>query len=86
MMTFCSLMFNLRMSDAAATKPHILSPAKIDKLLSKTPIANLAHLTTMEVFISCQCGSCIGNDITDLSSHAQVVEPASVLLRLFCLV
>ena len=34
-------MFNLYMSDAAATKPPILSSAEIDELLSKTLIANL---------------------------------------------
>jgi hypothetical protein len=37
-------MFNLRMSDAAATKPPILSSAEIDELLSKTLIPNLARL------------------------------------------
>jgi nitroimidazol reductase NimA-like FMN-containing flavoprotein (pyridoxamine 5'-phosphate oxidase superfamily) len=37
-------MFNLHMSDAAATKPPILSSAEIDELLSKTLIANLATL------------------------------------------
>jgi nitroimidazol reductase NimA-like FMN-containing flavoprotein (pyridoxamine 5'-phosphate oxidase superfamily) len=37
-------MFNLYMSDAAATKPPILSSAEIDELLSKTLIANLATL------------------------------------------
>jgi nitroimidazol reductase NimA-like FMN-containing flavoprotein (pyridoxamine 5'-phosphate oxidase superfamily) len=37
-------MFNLRMSDVAATKPPILSSTEIDELLSKTLIANFATL------------------------------------------
>jgi nitroimidazol reductase NimA-like FMN-containing flavoprotein (pyridoxamine 5'-phosphate oxidase superfamily) len=38
------MFFNPRMSDAAATKPPVLSSAEIDYLLSKTLIANLATL------------------------------------------
>ena len=36
-------MCNLRMSDAAATMPPMLSSAEIDELPSKTLIANFGH-------------------------------------------
>src|SRR5215203_4815046 len=63
-------MFNLHMSDAAATKPPVLSSAEIDELLSKTLIANLAtldngggiHILTMW-FLR------IGNNICIPTSH-----------------
>ena len=63
-------MFNLRMSDAAATKPPILSSAEIDELLSKTLIANLATLDNDGgIHILPMWFLRIGNDICIPTSH-----------------
>jgi nitroimidazol reductase NimA-like FMN-containing flavoprotein (pyridoxamine 5'-phosphate oxidase superfamily) len=63
-------MFNLRMSDTAATKPPILSSAEIDELLSKTLIANLATLDNDGgIHILPMWFLRIGNDICIPTSH-----------------
>src|SRR5215218_911540 len=63
-------MFNLRMSDAAATKPPILSSAEIDELLSKTLIANLATLDNdVGIHILPMWFMRVGNDICIPTSH-----------------
>ena len=63
-------MFNLRMSDAAVTKPPILSSAEIDELLSKTLIANLATLDNDGgIHILPMWFLRIGNDIYIPTSH-----------------
>src|SRR5918995_5659680 len=63
-------MFNLRMSDAAATKPPILSSAEIDELLSKTLIANLATLDNdVGIHILPMWFLRIDNDICIPTSH-----------------
>jgi nitroimidazol reductase NimA-like FMN-containing flavoprotein (pyridoxamine 5'-phosphate oxidase superfamily) len=63
-------MFNPSMSDAAATKPPILSSAEIDELLSKTLIANLATLDNdVGIHIFPMWFLRIGNDICIPTSH-----------------
>src|SRR5918994_6722033 len=63
-------MFNLRMSDAAATKPPILSSAEIDELLSKTLIANLATLdNNVDIHLLPMWFLRIGNNICIPTSH-----------------
>jgi nitroimidazol reductase NimA-like FMN-containing flavoprotein (pyridoxamine 5'-phosphate oxidase superfamily) len=63
-------MFNPNMSDAAATKPPILSSAEIDELLSKTLIANLATLDNDGgIHILPMWFLRIGNDICIPTSH-----------------
>jgi nitroimidazol reductase NimA-like FMN-containing flavoprotein (pyridoxamine 5'-phosphate oxidase superfamily) len=63
-------MFNHNMSDAAATKPPILSSAEIDELLSKTLIANLATLDNDGgIHVLPMWFLRIGNDICIPTSH-----------------
>jgi nitroimidazol reductase NimA-like FMN-containing flavoprotein (pyridoxamine 5'-phosphate oxidase superfamily) len=63
-------MFKHNMSDAAATKPPILSSAEIGELLSKTLIANLATLDNDGgIHILPMWFLRIGNDICIPTSH-----------------